>query len=609
MRSLIIALLLCVIGGTKVFAQKTTFDVSAPSVVEVGEQFRLSYTLNKQGENLQVPTLKGFDLLAGPSLSTSMSFSNINGKMEQSSQFTYTYVLEAREEGEYTIEPATVTVDGKEYKSEAVKIKVIKGSGESQGNNSGNRNNSQQREELRGSTSIKKDDLFLKLEVSRKSLYVGESLVATLKVYSRVNLADIQWKKVPAFDGFLTEEKKIGQIRLNREEYNGKIYDQVGVLQENILFPQHAGTLKIDPYEIVCLVRQRTTGRAGSIFDDFFGGYRDVRVLCESDPVNITVKSLPETGKPLGFSGMVGTLSMATSVSTDTLRANDALTYKVVLRGNGNMKLLNAPKINFPHDFDVYDPKVTKDINGTSGTVTYEYIVIPRYAGEYKIPAIQYSYFDPKSNTYKMLKGDEYTIRVAKGNEASSSAGEAALQSFKKEDVRVLGQDIRFIKSGKSDLSPKGIQYFATMSYWLSFIIPFVLFVIGMILNRRRIKANADLVRVKSKTANKMAQKRLKAAAVAMKASNSELFYQEVLNAMWGYVSYKLNVSASELNRDNISDILTRRGTDAALIQGFIDVLDHCEYARYAPGANQGEEMDKVYKDSISIITKLDKAI
>ena len=266
MRSLIIALLLCVIGGTKVFAQKTTFEVSAPSVVEVGEQFRLSYTLNKQGENLQVPTLKGFDLLAGPSLSTSMSFSNINGKMEQSSQFTYTYVLEAREEGEYTIEPATITIDGKEHKSEAIKIKVIKGSGNTQGNtNGGNRGTTQQREE-RGSASIKKDDLFLKVEVSRKSLYVGESLELTLKVYSRVNLADLQWKKIPAFDGFMTEEKKIQQIRLNREEYNGKIYDQAGVLQQLILFPQHAGTLTIDPYEIVCLIRQRTTGRSGSIF-------------------------------------------------------------------------------------------------------------------------------------------------------------------------------------------------------------------------------------------------------------------------------------------------------------------------------------------------------
>ncbi|MCQ4875440.1 MULTISPECIES: BatD family protein [Odoribacteraceae] len=606
MRSFIIVLLLCVIGGAKVFAQETKFTASAPSVVEVGEQFRLSFVLNKQGENLQVPTLQGFDLLAGPSLSTSFNTSIINGKMEQSSEYTYTYVLEAREEGEYTVAPATITVDGKEYKSSPLKIKVIKGSDKPKGNN--NASSSGIRED-RGSSTITDDDLFLRMEVSRNSLYVGESLTATLKVYARVNLVDVQGKKIPPFDGFLTEDVKIPQIRLEREEYNGKIYDRVGVLQKTILFPQHAGTLTIDPYELICVVRQRVAGRSNSIFDDFFGQSRDVRVICKSKPVKITVKPLPEAGKPLGFSGMVGTLAMTTSTSTDTLRANDALTYKVVLRGTGNMKLLEAPKISFPHDFDVYDPKVIKDINGTSGTVTFEYLVIPRYAGEYKIPAVQYSYFDPQSGTYKILTGKEYTVRVAKGNESGQGTGEAALQSFKKEDVRMLGQDIRYIKTGKSDLRQRGVQYFATMEYWLSFLIPFVLFVVGMILNRRRIKANADLVRVKSKTANKMAQKRLRAASVAMKAGNSELFYQEVLNALWGYVSYKLNISASELNRDNISEHLTRRGADTTLIQGFIEVLDHCEYARYAPGANQDEEMDKVYKDSLSIIMKLDKAI
>ena len=605
MKSFIIILLLYVIGGSKLFAQKTEFIASAPSVVEVGEQFRLSFVLNNKGENLQVPTIKGFDLLAGPSLSTSSNITIINGDMKQNQEYTYTYILEGQEEGEFTIEPATITVDGKEYKSQPLKIKVIKGSGKPRNNTQSSGDVS----ENRGSTSITDDDLFLRMDVSRNTLYVGESLTATLKVYARVNLVDVQGKKIPPFDGFLTEDVKIPQIHLEREVYNGKIYDRVGVLQKTILFPQHAGALTIEPYELYCLVRQRVGSRGGSIFDDFFGNSRDVRVLCKSKPVKITVKPLPEAGKPLGFSGMVGTLAMTTSMSTDTLKANDALTYKVVLRGNGNMKLLEAPKITFPHDFDVYDPKVTRDISGTSGTVTFEYLVIPRYAGDYKIPAVQYSYFDPQAGAYKMLKGKEYSVRVEKGNESSQGSGEAALQSFKKEDVRMLGQDIRYIKTHKNDLRPKGVLYFATMEYWLSFLIPFVLFVVGMILNRRRIKANADLVRVKSKTANKMAQKRLRAASVAMKAGNSELFYQETLNALWGYVSYKLNIAASELNRDNISDHLTRRGADATLIQSFIEVLDHCEYARYAPGANQGEEMDNVYKDSISIITKLDKAI
>lgn len=356
MRSLIIVILLCVVGGLGAFAQETTFNASAPSVVEVGEEFRLSFTINKQGENLRVPTLTGFDLLAGPSTSTSISMSNMNGRMTQSSEYTYTYVLQAKEEGEYTIEPATITVDGKQVKSNSIKIKVIKGTGNARRNNNSGASRNADATEDRGATSIKDDDLFLKLELSRNSLYVGESLTATLKVYSRVNLVDLQWKKIPAFDGFLTEDVNIPQIRLDREEYNGKIYDRAGVLQKVILFPQHAGTITIDPYEIVCLVRQRAA-RSSSIFDDFFGNYRDVRVLCKSKPATITVKNLPEAGKPLGFSGMVGTLSMSTSVSTDTMRANEAMTYKVVFRGNGNMKLLEAPKMNFPHDFDVYDPK------------------------------------------------------------------------------------------------------------------------------------------------------------------------------------------------------------------------------------------------------------
>lgn len=608
MRSLLIVLLLCVIGGTKVFAQGTTISVSAPSVVEVGEQFKLSFVLNQQGDNLQLPTLKGFELLAGPSLSTSISMSSVNGKMSQTSEYTYTYVLEGREEGDFTIDPVTFTVDGKQVRSESVKIKVIKGSGKPQGGNSQGKD---QNEEVAVSNSISEDNLFLRLELNRNSLYVGESLVATLKVYSRVDLSNFGRSKFPPFDGFLAEEVEVPRIELKREDYNGKIYN-VGVLQKTILFPQHAGVLTIEPYELECMVRQRL-GSTNSMFDEFFGNYRNVRVMRRSKPVKITVKNLPEAGKPLGFSGTVGNIAMTTSMSPETLKANDALTYKVVFQGSGNLKLIEAPKITFPHDFEVYDPKVTKDIrtteSGTAGTVTFEYLVIPRFAGDFTIPAVQYSFFDSNTGTYKMLNGKEYSVHVEKGDDSSVGTGQAALQSFKKEDVKMLGQDIRFIKTGESDLTSKGILYFATSKYWLSFLIPFILFVIGMILNRRRIKANADLVRVKSKSANKMAQRRLKAAAVAMKAGNSELFYQAVLSGMWGYVSDKLNIAASELNRDNISDHLTRRGADATLIQNFIEVLDHCEYARYAPGANQGEEMDKVYNDSITVITKLDKAI
>ena len=341
--------------------------------------------------------------------------------------------------------------------------------------------------------------------------------------------------------------------------------------------------------------------------------YRQARCAMSIEPVNVTVKSLPEEGKPLGFSGTVGNVTMTTSVSADSLKTNDALTYKITFKGTGNLKLIKAPEVNFPPDFEVYDPKTTSDVrtvkNGTTGTVTFEYLVIPRFAGDYTVPAVRYSFFDTSSKTYKTLNGKEYKIHVEKGRDDGTSSGAAAVQSFKKEDVRMLGEDIRYIKTGNSRLKEKGVHYYGTSAFWLSYLVPFVLFVAGMFLNRQRIKANADLVRVKSKTANKMAQKRLRAAAAAMKAANSESFYEEVLKAMWGYVSYKLNIAASNLNRDNISEILTKRGVDAALIQNFIDVLDNCEFARYAPDSGKNEEMDKVYRSSLEVITKLDKAI
>ena len=589
-------------------AQDVSFTADAPTVVEVGEQFRLSYTLNKEGEGLQLPALNGFELLAGPSMSTSMSTTIVNGKMSSKSEYIYTYVLEASAEGDYTIDPATIKVDGKERKSNAVTIKVVKGSARPQQGQQGGRS-----EEAEAGASIGKDDIFLRLEVNRKSLYVGESLVATLKIYTRVGLSQFGRSKFPPFDGFLAEELNTPQnIEFRREAYNGQVYD-VGVLRETVLYPQHAGALTIDPFELECIVRQRLS-RSRSFFDDFFdSNFRNVRVMTKSEPVTVTVKSLPETGKPLGFSGTVGQLSMTTSVSVDSLKTNDALTYKIVFKGTGNLKLIDAPKINFPPDFEVYDPKALNDVrttrNGTTGTVTFEYLVIPRFAGDYTVPAVQYSYFDTSSKTYKTLNGKEYQIHVEKGREDGTPTGTAAVQSFKKEDVKMLGEDIHYIKTGNSRLKEKGVRYYGTTAYWLSFLIPFVLFVVGMFLNRQRIKANADLVRVKSKTANKMAQKRLRAAAAAMKASNSESFYEEVLKAMWGYVSYKLNIAASNLNRDNISDILTKRGVDSALIQNFMAVLDNCEYARYAPDSGKNEEMDKVYKSSLEVITKLDKAI
>ncbi|MEG0795404.1 MAG: BatD family protein [Odoribacter sp.] len=596
-----------------VYSQQVEFKATAPSVVATGEQFRLSYTINKEGINLQIPTLEGFDLLMGPASSQSSSFSSINGKVSQSVSFTYTYILEGTKVGIYQIPSAFITVDGKQYKSNSLRIEVVKG--EKAAGNGGGQNTKNRETQPNTTASVNEDNLFVRVDVSRRSLYLGESMIATMKVYTKVDLTNFGRIKFPAFDGFLTEDMPTPQrIELARETYDGQIYN-VGVIQKKLLFPQHTGEITIEPFELECIIRQRIAGGGRSFFDDFFGNEREVKIMRRSRPITVNVKELPQEGKPLGFGGTVGNLTMSTSLSADSVNTNDALTYKITFRGSGNLKLLKAPVVDFPLDFEMYDPKESKDItttaNGMDGTVTFEYLTIPRYSGEYKIPAIHFSYFDPQTNSYKTILGNEYNVYVKKGTEKGqvNPATANAVQSFKKEDVRFVGEDIRYLKTGNLKLKEIGTRFFATTTYWLALLIPFVLFVVGAILNRRRIKANADIVRVKNKAATKMARRRMKVATLAMKNHNAEQFYDEVLKALWGYMSYKLNIDRAELNRDNISDILQKKEVDDERIKEFIAVLDTCEYARYAPGTNPDQEMGKIYTDSIDTITKLDKAI
>ena len=604
-----IGLIILLFFTSLAYAQNVEFKASAPSVVAVGEQFKLEYTLNKEGDNLKVPTLEGFDLLMGPSVGQSFYSSNINGKMTQNVTFSYTYILEGTKKGTFQIPGATVIIDGKEYTSNALKIEVVEGSRNSNGNQAATNRPVQPD----ANATVNDNNLFVKVEVSRRSLYMGESLMATIKVYTKVDLVNLGRTKFPDFNGFLAEEVPTPQrIELVREAVDGQIYN-VGTIRKVLLYPQHTGEITIEPFELECIVRQRLANGGRSFFDEFFGNYKDVRAMRRSKPVTIRVKELPQLGKPAGFGGTVGNVTMATSLSADTVNANDAITYKVTFRGTGNLKLLKAPTINFPLDFEVYDPKESRDLNitenGMAGSVSFEYLIIPRYSGDYKIPAIRFSYFDSQSNTYKTIAGAEYNIHVRKGADKGQVETGNQVKSFKKEDVRKVGEDIRYLKTEGLNLKAAGVRFFGTTLYWLALLIPFVLFVVGAVLNRRRIKANADIVRVKNKAANKMARKRLKVAASAMKNHNAEQFYDEVLKALWGYMSYKLNIDRAELNRDNISEILQSKGVEEDRIKEFIAVLDTCEYARYAPGSNSDQEMGKVYTDSIDVITKLDKAI
>lgn len=605
------------LGAFVVKAQDVAVTATAPSVVEVGEAFRLVYSVNAKASSISGVKLDGFSIM-GPSTSFSSSSSWVNGKHTSNVDYSYTYIVSADKEGTFTMPVATVTVDGKQYNSNQVSVQVVAASAQSNsGNQQGVTNGAaaQQRATAGQSAAITNESLFTVVEVSKNSLYMGESLLATIKLYvsPQVDLSNLDNVTFPKMEGFLVEEIDPNQnITLTRTNYNGKVYN-MAVIRKMLLFPQHTGELVIDPFEIGCIIRERIAGTGDSFFDDFFGNYHERRVMRKSAPVKINVKELPVAGRPAGFSGVVGNITASATLSADSIAANEALTYKITVSGSGNLKLMSAPTLNLPHDFEVYEPKTTRNIaataTGNRGTVTFEYVIIPRYAGEYQIPALKIPYFNSANNRYTTIDIKPFNVKVLKGNTTTIQSTGDVIQSFKKEEVRRVGEDIRYIKSGDLHLRKTGSYYFASIAYLLSLIIPAILFIVGAIIYRRRIAAAADIVRVKNRRANKMAKGRMKLAAKAMNQGAAEQFYQETLNALWGYVSYKLNIDPAELTRDNVSELLTKHQVDEQMINRFIEVLDRCEYARYAPGSNPANAMSEIYNQAISVITDLDKVI
>jgi hypothetical protein len=583
------------------FAEEVKFTAAAPRVVEVGEQFRLVYTVNQKAKDIQLPSLTGFRVLMGPSTSRSSSSQYINGKWSSATTYTYTYVLLAEKEGKFTVNPAKIKVKGYEFNSNSVSVEVVKANEKPQSNQSGQSNQA-------AATKITQANLFVKVNVDRKSVYMGEHVVATIKVYTRLNIAGFGDSKFPSFNGFLSQEIPTpGQISLQRENVNGTIYN-VGTIRKLILFPQHTGNITIDPFELECIIRQRRSSGNRGFFDDFFDNYQDIRVPRKSKPVTIRVKEFP-ANKPASFDGAVGSFRMSATIDKDSVQANDAVTLKLKISGNGNLKLVNPPEFDFPADFEVYDPKTNQDLKSTAkgmtGSTTFEYLIIPRHGGEYQIPPVDFSFFDPKAGIYRTRSTPKFTIKVGKG---SGDASSAVISSFSKEDVKFIGKDIRFIKT--NDFTPrlKGQIFFGTTNFYLAYLVPFLVFILAFVFNRKRIRENADIARVKNKRANRVAMKRLKAASASLKAQKKEEFYDEILKALWGYTSDKLNLPLADLNKENITEILQSKNVEQELTQDFLNILDTCEFARYAPSTGSSE-MDELYKKTMETITKLEKSI
>ncbi len=582
------------------FSQQVSFSGYAKKVVSVGERFTITYSVNADGDNFTAPNLSGFNVLQGPSTSSSSSIQVINGRMSQSVSLSFTYIVEATKEGKYSINPAQIRVNGKFYKSNIIAIEVVKGNAPAQQQQT----NAQQQQASSGNASD--DDLFVRVNVNKTSVYEGEPIVASLKVYIKANsgmqLSNFNEYKFPSFKGFYSqviEEAK--QISLQREAVNGKVYES-GLFKKVLLYPQVNGNITIDPFMLECIYVKRVA--RASWFDD---GYREFSKKCMSRPIVITIKPLP-AGAPASFGGAVGEFGLSVGVNKTTVKTNEAITLRLKINGTGNLKLANHGKIDFPPDFEAYDPKLTDSykntLSGTTGSKTWEYLVIPRHSGTFTIPSVLFSYFDPKTGKYKELSSDKFTITVEKG---SADEQNTVVQGVSKEDVKFLGSDIRYIMTKSSVSKPSGKLY-GSPFLWFLYIIPFVSLIVIIILRRKQLQENSNISVVKNKRANKVSRKRLKLAEQYMKDNKDAAFYEEVMKASWGYMSDKLDIPLSVLTKDSITDELNHKNINAELGKRLIELLDQCEFARFAPSAAQ-QSKEHLYTEAEFLINEFERVL
>lgn len=595
--------------GTQALADKVSFTASAPDAVVVGDQFRLSYTVTTQKiKDFQAPSIKGFDVLMGPSRSQQSSTQIINGNVTSTSSITFTYILMANTAGEYTISGASIVADGNQMVSNSVKIKVLPQDQSSNGGQNGSSNNNSSIHSSSG-TTVSNQDLFITATASKTNVFEQEAFVLTYKIYTRESNLQLNNAKLPDFKGFHSQEIEMTtNAKWTPEHYQGRNY-YTTVYRQFVLFPQQSGKLYIDPAQF-----QMTVGKpvqSADPFDAFFNGGSsvvEIKKNIATPKIAINVNPLP-AGKPSDFSGGVGEFTISSSINSKELKTNDAITIKLVISGTGNLKLISNPEIKFPDDFEVYDPKVDNQVRltreGLTGNKVIEYLAIPRHAGTYKIPGVSFSYFDIRSKSYKTLKTEEYVVNIEKG---AGNADQVIANFTNKEDLKVLGEDIRYIKQNEVTLQPKGSFFYGSMTYWLFYIIPALAFIIFFIIYRKQAAENANVAKMRTKKANKVATKRMKLAGKLLSENKKDAFYDEVLKALWGYISDKLNIPVSRLSKDNIEEKLRNHGVNEELIKGFLNALNDCEFARFAPG-DENQAMDKVYSSSIEVISKMENSI
>lgn len=578
---------------------QVSFTVDAPALTALGRPFNVAFTIDAEPEqnSFKAPEFQeNFDVVAGPSTSVGRSMQFINGKQSSSYNYTITYALMPRESGTFTIGSASVKVDGKTYTTRPMLVEVI---AEKQGAGVKTPNTSPE-------GSIGRDDILLRLKVSDTELYKGESLRASLVLYTRVTVENIESLTMPPFDGFWSQELSFDNAP-SREEYNGRVYETYKIT-ELLLSPQESGKIVI-PEAVMDVVAQVVVQDRRN-YDPIFGGRQVYRVSRElkSAPVTINVKEFP-AGAPQSFNGAVGNFSLRSTMPAAEIDANSADQIELTISGTGNLKFITAPRITLPESFEVYDTKVVDNCKitatGTTGSLTYTYPFVARSAGAFTIPRIEFSFFNPDTQAYETLATEPFTLVVKDDGSIAASAPATSNYNYGG-PMRQLDRDIRFIHTGKL---PKraAAAFILTPLYWLAIVAMVALFILIYAVLRKRIRERSNTVARRMRHADKMAVQRLRMAERYMNEANRHAFYEEMLRAMWGYIGDKFNIPVASLTKEKIREELYRRNVAEATAEQFCEVISRSEEAQYAPSASG--EMTDIYAEAVEVISKIESAV
>ncbi len=584
-----------------------TFEVNTPLMVTAGEMFRVEFILENgrpEKGSFAAPDFAGLEVLAGPTISTGSSFQMINGVSSSTTTYTITYVVVGQQAGNVTIGSAEAKVKGTTYHTKATPIEIVAQSSNRQEEAAVEQGNAVQNQ-------VARDDILLRLNLSRSTVYQGEPIRASLTLYTRARIAGIEDVKLPSFNGFWSQELSTDDYQPQRETVGGKVYDS-RIIKEYLLYPQQAGVLTIEPTEMTAIAQ--VVMHNNRTFDPFFGTGTEVYNVprkLSTGAVKVTIKSLP-AGAPASFTGAVGDFSLSASEPATELKANSATTYTIKISGSGNLAFVEAPKLELPSSFELYNVRSTESIStsasGTSGYRQFEYPFIARAEGEYDIPAVKFSYFSPEKGDYVTLATSPLHFDVQPdGSGGSTAIPSQILPGIAKEGVRQLGSDIHFIKLGEPSLRSSAMPLMFSTTYFMLLALMVLIFVVAYVVLRRSIRNNRNVVLVRNRRANKVAVQRFRSAERFMKGGNRHAFFEEMLRALWGYMSDKLNIPVADLTKENIRHELQRRGVTVEQAQYFTDIISQCDEAQYSPA--ESVQMEHVYADGVKIISHIESVI